>query len=111
MIKFQAPNKFPCLPAGRNDPIIKRYRGVWNLNIGYYLVIDLPARSPASKRLAKGRRFGEGRYLVIGACSPLYMKTEVDDITVSDEIFFPFRSEKSFFFCQMFGATGDEIIE
>ena len=37
--------------------------------------------------------------LVIGACSPLYMKTEVDDITVSDEIFLPFRTEKSFFFC------------
>jgi hypothetical protein len=39
------------------------------------------------------------------------MKTEVDDITVSDEIFLPFRTEESFLFCQMFGATGDEIIE
>ncbi len=85
MTKFQASNKFPCLPAGRNDPIIKQYRGIWNLNIGYYWVI--------------------------GAYSFLHMKTEVDDITVSDEIFLPFRTEESFLFCQMFGATGDEIIE
>ncbi|MDP3016738.1 MAG: hypothetical protein Q8N70_06695, partial [Deltaproteobacteria bacterium] len=50
-----------------NYPITKKFLTVWNLDIGYYLVIGLPARSPASRSLAEGRRFGEGRCLVIGA--------------------------------------------
>ncbi len=41
-----------------NDQIRFRY---WYLNIGYYLVIDLPARSPVL--------MDEGRCLVIGAFS------------------------------------------
>jgi hypothetical protein len=40
-----------CLPAGR----------------GIYLLFGLPARSPASRSLAEGRRSGEGRCLGFGA--------------------------------------------
>jgi len=40
-----------CLPAGR----------------GIYLSFGLPARSPASRSLAEGRRSGEGRCLGFGA--------------------------------------------
>ena len=44
----------------------KKSFGDWSLLIGYYLEFGLPARSPASRSLAEGRGFGEGRDLVIG---------------------------------------------
>ncbi len=46
--------------------------GFWLLEIGVCLVIGLPARSPASRSLAEGRRFA--RRQVLGIWSSAYQR-------------------------------------
>jgi ubiquinone/menaquinone biosynthesis C-methylase UbiE len=66
--KFQLPNT--CLLAGRSSSLQFQMTRqilfrIWV--IGIYLRLGLPARSPASRSLAEGKRFGEGRCFGFGA--------------------------------------------